>query len=158
MRIVVDALAARKGGTAHAAAQVARALADHANVERVVVFTRADSIVASALPETPALSVELLPAATRAELPRRVWWEALTLPARLRGLGATHLLSWSGMLPRPVPVPVLCHISNAVMFEAPGRMDESGNEQWPEQPASGHVSRPRPQRWLSWRGKRSARW
>ena len=123
MRLVIDALAARKGGTAYAAARLARALTDHESVERLIVVTREQSIVASELESGGALQVELLPAAARFELPRRVGWEGAMLPRLLRRHRATHLLTWSGMLPRPVGVPVLCHVSNPVMFESPGRLD-----------------------------------
>jgi glycosyltransferase involved in cell wall biosynthesis len=123
MRLVVDALAARKGGTAYAAVRLSRALASHADVEKVIVVTRENTLVASEIESSDVLQAELLPAATRAELPRRVGWETARLPGLLRRLGATHLLSWSGMLPRSVDIPVLCHVSNPVMFESPRRLD-----------------------------------
>lgn len=114
-RVIVDALAARYGGTAYAAVQVATHLAEDPLVEEVVVVARRDSIVARGLQPRPRLRLLALRNAKRAELPRRLVWEALALPRFLRRSPGS-LLTWSGMLPRKVPGRVTCYLANPVMF------------------------------------------
>jgi glycosyltransferase involved in cell wall biosynthesis len=114
-RIVIDALAARLGGTAQLAIQVAQRLARDSSLEEVVVVTRRRSMVARGLRPAPGLRLVTLRPAHRLELPRRVAWQALGLPG-LTPPG-TRLLTFSGMLPRRSAVPVVSHLSNALMFE-----------------------------------------
>ena len=117
-RVVIDALAARMGGTAHLAIEVAQRLARDSSLEEVVVVTRRRSMVARGLRPAPGLRLVTLRPARRLELPRRVAWQALGLPG-LTPPG-TRLLTFSGMLPRRSSVPVLSHLSNALMFERDG--------------------------------------
>jgi glycosyltransferase involved in cell wall biosynthesis len=117
--IVVDALAARTGGTAYAAVEVARALARDPGAGEVTVVTRRGSIVATELRagERPR-DLQLLELGTggRSELVGRLLWEARTLPRMLRQRRA-GLLTWSGMLPRRVDSKVVSILANPVMFE-----------------------------------------
>src|SRR5882762_3950450 len=80
-RILIDALAARFGGTAYAVIQLARHLALRPEVSTVMVLTRRGSVVERGLARAPAVRCIALPAAPRIELIRRVAWEALRLPA-----------------------------------------------------------------------------
>ena len=114
-RIVVDALAARYGGAAYAAVQIARRLADTAEVD-VTVVTRVGSIVEVGLRRPGGARVLALPRAGRAELPRRLGWEATRLPALANQRSDTSVLSWSGMLPRALGVPVTCYLANPLVF------------------------------------------
>ena len=57
-----------------------------------------------------------LPRAGRAELPRRLGWEATRLPALANQRSDTSVLSWSGMLPRALGVPVTCYLANPLVF------------------------------------------
>ena len=123
LRLLVDALAARRGGTACAAIELSRALAAHDGVEAVLVVTQAESLVAKRLAGHRPLSVVELPAESRLELPRRLLWEATALPSLTRGFAASHVISFSGMLPRRLPVPIISHVSNPVMFETSRRAD-----------------------------------
>lgn len=114
-RIVVDALAARSGGTAYAAIQVAREL----NREGpVTVIARRGSIVADGL--AGRVEVVELAADGFAELPRRIAWEASGL---LRLAGSDPVLSWSGMLPARPRGRTVCVLANPIAFR--GR--DSGN-------------------------------
>ena len=113
-KLVVDALAARSGGTAYAAVQVARALAQHHPCE-VLAVTRRGSLVAVGLTPRGRLRLHTLRRGRRLELLRRVLWEALALPGMTRD--ATALVSWSGMLPRRIQAPLVCYLANPVMFE-----------------------------------------
>nr|MBA3556272.1 hypothetical protein [Gemmatimonadales bacterium] len=117
-RIVIDALAARLGGTAHVAIQVAQRLAGDPSIAEVVVVTRRCSMVARGLRPAPGLRLVTLRPARRLELPRRVAWQALGLPGLTEP--GTRLLTFSGMLPRRAAVPLVSHLSNAVMFERGG--------------------------------------
>jgi glycosyltransferase involved in cell wall biosynthesis len=123
-RIAVDALAARFGGTAYAAVQVARHLGRDPAVGEVAVVTRRGSIVADGLHGAPGVRLVLLRKAHRAELARRLAWEAACLP----GLEATAWLTWSGMLPRSVHGHLVCHLNNPVVFAAPRRVDRLRRE------------------------------
>jgi glycosyltransferase involved in cell wall biosynthesis len=107
-------LAARYGGTAYAATEVAVRLAEKAEV---VLVTREGSLIAEGLETRPGVRVLLLPAAGRFELARRVLWEASALLKVVRRERASGVLSWSGMLPRAVGAPLVCYLANALMFE-----------------------------------------
>lgn len=120
--IVVDALAARYGGAAYAAVQIAAGLADPPGAE-VTVVTRTGSIVEEGLRRTDQVRVVALPRAPRAELQRRIGWEALRLPALANRRTGTRVLSWSGMLPRSLGVPVACYLANPLVFAR----DDPGN-------------------------------
>jgi glycosyltransferase involved in cell wall biosynthesis len=115
--IIVDALAARYGGTAYAAIELAQLLADQADGAELVVVTREGSLIAEGLEARSGLRLLLLPDARRLELARRLLWEACRLPRLVRSEGASSVLSWSGMLPRAVDAPLVCYLANPLMFE-----------------------------------------
>lgn len=117
--VVVDALAARTGGTAQAAVEVARRLADGPDAE-IIVIARTHSIVARGIEQRPGLRLVELPHVRRLELTRRLTWQALVLPELARREGAASVLTWSGMLPRRVDGRVVCYLANPVMFAGGG--------------------------------------
>jgi glycosyltransferase involved in cell wall biosynthesis len=116
-RVLIDALAARFGGTAYATAHLARQFARRAEVSSVIVATRADSIVERELADEPMVRCITLPAADRIELLRRVSWEALRLPALVASEGCDVVITMSGMLPRQPGSSVVCLLFNPVMYE-----------------------------------------
>ena len=116
-RLVVDALAARFGGTAYAAVQTARVLAQDESFSEVVVVARRGSLVAEGLAGEAGPRLVLLPEVSRAELARRLAWEAVALPREVVRDGQAVLLTWSGVLPRRLRVPVISLLSNPLMFE-----------------------------------------
>jgi D-inositol-3-phosphate glycosyltransferase len=115
--IIIDALAARYGGTAYAAIELAQRLADEADGAEVVVVAREGSLVAEGLEAKPRLRLLLLSDAHRLELVRRLLWEAFRLPGLIRSEAASSIVSWSGMLPRAVDAPLVCFLANPLMFE-----------------------------------------
>jgi glycosyltransferase involved in cell wall biosynthesis len=115
--VVVDALAARYGGGAVAAIEVARGLAAAPEVGEVVVVARRGSLVAAGLRPAAGLRVVTLRDARRLELVRRVLWEAVALPALVRRRPRTAVLTWSGMLPRSAGMCVVSVLANPTMFE-----------------------------------------
>lgn len=115
--MVIDALAARFGGTAYAAIQTARHLANSATFAEVVVVTRRGSIVADGLTSGGRLRLLSLPPASKGELVHRLAWEALALPREVARSRRAAVLSWSGMLPQRLPGSVTSFLSNPVMFE-----------------------------------------
>jgi glycosyltransferase involved in cell wall biosynthesis len=120
MKIVVDALASRYGGSAHAIIETAPRLAAAPGVDGVVVVTRADSIIAEGLTLAPGLTVVRLGEPHVAELPRRLAWEAVRLPSLICEHDASVVLTWSGMLPRRLPVPVVSYLANPILFTGRG--------------------------------------
>lgn len=119
-RIVIDALAARFGGTAYATVQLARHLAARPDVSAVTVIARRGSIVERGLARDESITRVVLPAARRFELMRRVMWEALRLPAVVSRQGGDVVISMSGMLPRSVGRRLICLLFNPVMYERAG--------------------------------------
>lgn len=125
MRLVVDALAARFGGTAAMAGQVSTALARRDDVEKVVLLSEVGSVVQRHVEQTPKLDTLAIRVPDRLRLPSRLMWEALRLPALLQRFDATAVLTCSGMLPRHPARPVVCMLGNALPFErtdAPNRI------------------------------------
>ena len=118
-QVVIDALAARYGGAAYAAVHVAHHLADEPALGDVVLVTRAGSLVARGVRAREGLKIVELPPDGPFELGRRLAWEALGLP-RLAGARTPAVLTWSGMLPRPVGAPVFCYLANPIVFEDRG--------------------------------------
>jgi glycosyltransferase involved in cell wall biosynthesis len=116
--IIIDALAARYGGTAYAAIELAQRLAGEA--DEVVVITREGSLVAEGLEPRLGLRVLALGDAHRLELVRRLVWEAFRLPRLVRSERASSVLSWSGILPRAVDARLVCFLANPLMFEGRG--------------------------------------
>jgi glycosyltransferase involved in cell wall biosynthesis len=117
MRLVVDALAARFGGTAAMAAQVSRALARREDVEEVSVLSEPGSVLPTHVDQTPGLRSMLISTPNRGRLLARLLWEATRLPPLLDRLDATALLTFSGMLPRDPRLPVVSMLLNALPFD-----------------------------------------
>jgi glycosyltransferase involved in cell wall biosynthesis len=115
--VLIDALAARYGGTAYAVVHIAGELAQRDDIAAVTVITRRGSIVADGLDGNPSVKCVALAGRTRLELPARVAWEALRLPRLVRALGADTVISMSGMLPRALPARLVCALFNPVMYE-----------------------------------------
>jgi glycosyltransferase involved in cell wall biosynthesis len=116
-RILIDALAARYGGTAYAAVQLARRLAVRPEVSTVLVVARRASIVERGLANEPGVRCIALPPAARMELIRRVAWEAVRLPGVVAREDVDVVVSMSGMLPRRLRCGVMCLLFNPVMYE-----------------------------------------
>jgi glycosyltransferase involved in cell wall biosynthesis len=123
-RILIDALAARYGGNAYAAVQLAAALAGRPDVSDVTVLARHRSIVARGLAGAQGISCIELPQPGRAELTRRLAWEAARLPQLVRRERSSLLISLSGMLPRATPADLVCLLCNPVLYEdtTPGNL------------------------------------
>ncbi len=105
-RVLIDATAARFGGTAYAMVSLARALRER--IDAVWVVAPRGSLVAS------GIDVIELQERGRFELVTRVAWQAVRLDDLARRLGATALLTPSGMLPRDLSVPVVSYLLNPV--------------------------------------------
>jgi glycosyltransferase involved in cell wall biosynthesis len=116
-RVVIDALAARFGGTAYAAVHLTRCLSERPDIESITVLTRKGSIVSRGIRDDSRVRVVALRTEFLLELPRRVYWEAVRLPGLLRSIDSDVLVTMSGMLPRRPPCPVICLQFNPVMFE-----------------------------------------
>jgi glycosyltransferase involved in cell wall biosynthesis len=117
-RILIDALAARFGGTAYAAVQLARHLAQRPEVTTVLVITRCGSIIERGLAHEEAVTCVVLPAVSRLELIRRTAWEALRLNALVAQERCDVVISMSGMLPRLPGCRLICLLYNPVMYES----------------------------------------
>jgi glycosyltransferase involved in cell wall biosynthesis len=117
-RVLIDALAARFGGTAYAAIQLARELALRPEVASLAVISRRGSIVERGLAREEAVTSVVLPAASRLELTRRVGWEAFRLRAVAERERCDVVISMSGMLPRSAQVRTMCLLFNPVMYES----------------------------------------
>jgi glycosyltransferase involved in cell wall biosynthesis len=120
--IVVDALAARYGGAAHATVQLVQHLAK--DKVDVIVVTREGSLVAGGLTPFSGLCVVTLSNPKRYELARRLLWEGFALPRLVRCHGAASVLTFSGMLPRAVGARVITYLHNPVMFERGGSANQ----------------------------------
>lgn len=122
-RIIFEALAARHGGAAYSTLHIAEGLGREASADEVVVVTRERSLIADAVLRAEGLRVVRLRRPARFELAWRLAWQALMLPSLARRIGATAVVTWSGMLPRRVGAPVICYLANPVVFVA----DDRGN-------------------------------
>lgn len=115
--VLLDALAARFGGTAYAVLQVARALEERSDVARVVVVAQEDSIVGRDVRATDTIVPVLLPIpSARAEIVWRFVWEARHLPRLVDTHDGDVLVSFSGMVPRRPGCPVVAILANPVPF------------------------------------------
>jgi glycosyltransferase involved in cell wall biosynthesis len=119
-RVLIDALAARYGGTAYAAVQLARQLALRPEVASVTVIARRGSIVEQGLTSDETVALIPLPEPSRLELTRRIVWEAARLPSVAAPERCDVVVSMSGMLPRSPRCRVVCLLFNPVMFENRG--------------------------------------
>ncbi|HVE68544.1 MAG TPA: glycosyltransferase [Solirubrobacteraceae bacterium] len=118
---MIDALAARFGGTAYSVVQLAPRLARRPGINGVCVITRENSMVDRGLRDLPGVRVLRLAERRPLELVSRVVWEALRLPRRVAAMRPVGLLTFSGMLPRAVPSPTVAYLCNPLMFSADGR-------------------------------------
>ena len=117
-RVIINALAARHGGGAHATVHLAHLLAHDPAVDEIIVVAWEDSLVAKGIrPGSLNLSAVTLHKAKRFELAQRLLWEAFRLPTVIRSRGASTLMTWSGMLPRTVEAQVVCYLANPLIFE-----------------------------------------
>jgi glycosyltransferase involved in cell wall biosynthesis len=116
-RVVFDALAARYGGGAYAAIQVAQHLALRSDVRDVIVLARRGSIVERELARAQTVRVIALPSARGGELAGRIGWEAVRLPALVRREQRDLLITMSG-LPRSPRCRLICLLGNPVMYES----------------------------------------
>jgi glycosyltransferase involved in cell wall biosynthesis len=117
-RVLVDALAARFGGTASATVQLARHLAARPDVSTVAVITRSGAIVELGLRDENDVRCIALAMPQRLELAQRVAWEAMRLPKLIRRERFDVLISMSGILPRSPGCRLLCLLGNPVMYES----------------------------------------
>src|ERR1051326_4620066 len=113
-RVLIDALAARFGGTAAATIQLARHLATNARVSSVTVVCRRGSIVARGLADGGAVRCIALSVPRSAELLQRLMWETLRLPALARRERCDVIISMSGMLPRSPGCQLVSLVGNPV--------------------------------------------
>ncbi len=121
--LVLDALAARYGGTAYAVLQLTDAVARRDDVEAVVVVAQEESIIGRCIKASPRVEPLLLDAPLgRAELAWRVAWETACLPGLARRRGADMLVSFSGIVPRRPPCPVVCVLANPVPYADADRL------------------------------------
>lgn len=116
-RILIDALAARYGGTAYATVQLARHLATSSKVSTVAVVARCGSIVERGLVHEKGVRCIALPVPSRMELLQRIAWEAVRLPAVVTRDDLDVVISMSGMLPRSPGCGVMALLFNPVMYE-----------------------------------------
>jgi glycosyltransferase involved in cell wall biosynthesis len=118
--VIIDALAARFGGTAYGTAQLAHHLADDPDLGAIVVVTREGSLVAQDIRPRPGLHLVTLHRPKSHELAWRLLWESFALPRLVRRHRASSVLTVSGMLPRAVGARVVCYLRNSIMFEQGG--------------------------------------
>jgi glycosyltransferase involved in cell wall biosynthesis len=116
-RILFDALAARYGGTAYAAVQLARHLARHTDVSEVKVVSRIGSIVQRGLAADSDVRCVALAEGQRAELLRRLAWEAVRMPVLARRGQCDAVITMSAVPLAPSTARLTCLLSNPVMYE-----------------------------------------
>jgi glycosyltransferase involved in cell wall biosynthesis len=114
--LVVDALAARFGGTAYALIQLVATLAERDDVGQVQVVTQPGSLVARGFRPHPKVRLLTPRPWPGAELAWRAAWEAVMLPQFASRVGADALVTTSGMLSRLPACPVISLLSNSVPF------------------------------------------
>src|ERR1700732_4917442 len=94
-RVLIEALAARSGGTAYAAVQLARQPARRDDVSAVAVLTRRGSIVDRGLARERDVERVVLATPARAELVHRLMWEGSRLPSLVSQLKCDVLVTMS---------------------------------------------------------------
>ena len=117
-RVLIDALAARFGGTAYVAVDLARHLAVRPEIASVLVLTRRGSIVARELADDPAVRSVRLPPTARLDLLRRTAWQTLRLRRLVASEECDVAISMSGIFPRPPGCRVICLLGNSLMYES----------------------------------------
>jgi N-acetylglucosaminyl-diphospho-decaprenol L-rhamnosyltransferase len=120
LRIAVNGLAARFGGTAYMVSQIASALSDREDVEHVWVLVSAGSVAERAL--RPASKTTPIGVGTcgRLNLARRAVWETTQLPRLVRDQSIDRVLTVSGMLLREPGSSVIVHLTNPMAYERDG--------------------------------------
>jgi glycosyltransferase involved in cell wall biosynthesis len=117
--LVLDAFAARFGGTASFAVQLTRELLEREDVARLVVLAESDSVVVRELRPGPRLKIIRLPVPGPGRLVWRAAWETVRLPGLLAAEGADALLTFSGMVPRHPRCRVISLVSNPGPYKPP---------------------------------------
>jgi glycosyltransferase involved in cell wall biosynthesis len=120
LKIVVDALAARFGGTAYMAAQIASALSAREDVEHVWMLVTEGSVADTALRPRPKLTRVSAKIGGRLNLVRRAAWEAVRLPRLIDEQAIDRVLTVSGMLPRHLRCSLVVHLTNPIAYERGG--------------------------------------
>jgi glycosyltransferase involved in cell wall biosynthesis len=120
LRVVIDALAARFGGTAYMVAQISAALAKREDVEHVWVLVTAGSVADRALKASPAITAVRADLDGSAHLARRAVWQATHLPGLVKAHSIDRMLTVSGMLLGNPRVPIVVHLTNPVAYECGG--------------------------------------
>jgi glycosyltransferase involved in cell wall biosynthesis len=115
--LVLDALAARFGGTAYAGVQLTEALLRRDDVARVVVVAERGSIIARGLQPGERLALVDVAIPRRPGVAWRAGWEAVRLPGIIAAEQSDVLLSFSGMVPRHPRCRVISLLANPVPFE-----------------------------------------
>jgi glycosyltransferase involved in cell wall biosynthesis len=115
--LVIDALAARFGGTAYTAVKLTRALLKRDDVVKVVMVAERGSIVERGVRGEAGLRMVCPRLQPRGSIVARAGWEASRLPALVGSEQADALLTFSGMLPRHPRCRVIALLSNPVPFE-----------------------------------------
>lgn len=116
-RILIDALAARFGGTVRATVDLARHLSARPEIGAVLVITRSGSLVERSLLNQRDVGCVTLPAARRGELFRRTTWEMMRMPAIARRERCDVIISMSGILPKRPGYRTICLLGNQLMYE-----------------------------------------
>jgi glycosyltransferase involved in cell wall biosynthesis len=122
-RVLIEALAARFGGTAQATIHLARELSLRPEIETVIVLARRGSIVERGLSGDACVRCVTLAPSTRLELPRRLGWLAWRLGPLLERERCDVLVSMSGVLPRMPDCPVVCILGNSAMYRSKAPLD-----------------------------------
>lgn len=120
--VVIDALAARFGGTAYAVLQLTAALERREDVAQLVVIAQRDSIVGRSSKASARVEPLLLDApGTRFELAWRTAWEALRLPSVVGRRSSKSRRPGQLLRGRSASsaCPVVCVLANPVPFAAP---------------------------------------
>src|SRR5437868_341787 len=122
MVIAFDALPARFGGTAYAVVQIVKTLSARPEVERVLVVTQPDSIVAQGIDGATGAAVVLVSAGHKFELAHRITWQAVRLNAVLERHAVDALISAATMLPVKPSVALYGLQANPVPYEERHRL------------------------------------
>ncbi|TML74982.1 MAG: glycosyltransferase family 4 protein [Actinobacteria bacterium] len=116
---MLDAFAARFGGTASFVVQLVDALLKRDDIERLVVLAEHDSVVVRDLRPAARLRLIRLAVPARGRVPWRVVWETIRLPRLLESEGADALLTFSGVVPRHPTCRVVSLVSNPGPYKPP---------------------------------------
>ena len=146
-RVLIEALAARFGGTAQLTVHLARELSRRAEIAQVSVLTRRGSIVQRELSGDEGVRCVSLRAPRRLELARRVVWLAARLRGQLARERCDALISMSGVLPVRAPVTTVCVLGNAAMYAGSAPTDKL--RRWAVRRAARHADLVAPSRMMA---------